>query len=314
MTRLRIVGMTQSRPCGFRPSSETPDQGRRLESRESNNSTGPTAVGSACEDMVVPRTVLINVDDIGIYRQAVEPAIATITDGAAASGSVMMVCSGTSLALDLLAARPEIPVGVHLTLCRDVPSWEWPPLTAGSSIQHDGLLLPLEQRDQLLAQAQIAHVVDEFRAQIEKALEAGLRLTHLDWHCLADGGRQDIFDATLALADEYGTALRAWTGHGRHRLRAMGLVAQDHPFLDSFALPLDAKVEELLERVRQLPPGLSEWAMHPAAPNLDDPGSGVRSSDRAALLSPALIQALAHEDIVVVGYERPHRSGLRCDL
>jgi hypothetical protein len=30
-----------------------------------------------------------------------------------------------------------------------------------------------------------------------------------DGHHLADGGRDDIFDLTLALADEYGLALRS---------------------------------------------------------------------------------------------------------
>lgn len=68
---------------------------------------------------------------------------------------------------------------------------------------------------------------------------AGLTPTHLGWHCLADGGRRDIFDLTLALAREHGLAMRAWLSPGRHKLRRQGLPAVDHEFLDSFRLDID---------------------------------------------------------------------------
>jgi hypothetical protein len=51
---------------------------------------------------------------------------------------------------------------------------------------------------------------------------AGLTPTHLDWHCLADGVRADIFDVTLMLADEYGIAVRAWLEPARQKRRAGG--------------------------------------------------------------------------------------------
>ena len=34
----------------------------------------------------------------------------------------------------------------------------------------------------------------------------GLRPSHLDWHCLADGARPDVFEMTLSPAREYGLA------------------------------------------------------------------------------------------------------------
>lgn len=216
---------------------------------------------------------------------AVEAAIETISDGVAASGSVMMVCPGTPAALRLLAARTDVPVGVHLTLTRDFPEWTWSPLTGGRSIQDDGFFLTIQQRDQLLDQADLGDVEAEFRAQIELALEAGLQPTHLDWHCLADGGRDDIFDLTLALAEEYRIGIRAWTDHGQRTLRGLGRLTQDQPFLDSFAVPVERKAQHLLRLIRALPEGLSEWAMHPAEPSPTDAGSDVRATDREALLT-----------------------------
>nr|WP_281291431.1 ChbG/HpnK family deacetylase [Streptomyces botrytidirepellens] len=45
--------------------------------------------------------------------------------------------------------------------------------------------------------ARPAEVEREFRAQIDAVLDAGLAPAHLDWHCLADGGREGIRDLTL---------------------------------------------------------------------------------------------------------------------
>jgi predicted glycoside hydrolase/deacetylase ChbG (UPF0249 family) len=252
---------------------------------------------------VSARELIINVDDIGIHRGAVEAAIETITRGVAASGSVMTVCPGSSAALDLLADHPEVPVGVHLTLTADFPHAPWSPRTAGASIQENGRLLGIERREQLLAQADAGDVEAEFRAQIEVLLDAGVQPTHLDWHCLADGGRNDIFDLTSGLAVEYGLGIRAWTDHGRDALRARGCTTQDQPFLDSFTAPLEGKQEWFLDRIRELPHGLTEWAMHPALTTTFDSGSGVRASDRELLVSASIRQALDDQKITVLGHD-----------
>jgi predicted glycoside hydrolase/deacetylase ChbG (UPF0249 family) len=251
---------------------------------------------------VSARELIINVDDIGIHRGAVEAAIETIARGVAASGSVMTVCPGSSAALDLLADHPEVPVGVHLTLTADFPHAPWSPLTAGASIQEGGRLLGIERREQLLAQADAGDVEAEFRAQIEVLLDAGVQPTHLDWHCLADGGRNDIFDLTLGLATEYGVGIRAWTDHGRDAVRARGWTAQDRPFVDSFAAPLEGKRRWFLGRVRALPHGLTEWAMHPALPTRFDSGAAVRAGDHELLVSASFRRALEDEEITVLGH------------
>lgn len=251
------------------------------------------------------RELILNVDDIGIHPGAVAAAIDTISYGVAASGSVMAVCSGTAAALELLRDRPDVPVGVHLTLTADFPATPWRALTSGSTISDQGRLVGIEHRERLLAHADAGEVEAEFRAQVETVLRAGVAPTHLDWHCLADGGRQDIFDLTLALAEEYGTGIRAWTATGRSTLRARGMPAQDQSFLDSFAVPVGTRHAVLLERLRRLPEGLSEWAVHPAEPDPEDEGAQVRLSDRAFLLAAATRQVLADEHIVVLGYGDP---------
>jgi predicted glycoside hydrolase/deacetylase ChbG (UPF0249 family) len=136
--------------------------------------------------------------------------------------------------------------------------------------------------------------------------DAGLTPTHLDWHCLADGGRDDIFDLTVALASEYGLAVRAWLEPARHKLRQRNPPVVDHDFLDSFRLDIDGKSGRYAELLRALPPGLSEWAVHPALGDkqsqMIDPGWRVRLTDYEFLTSPLASTLVRDERIVVIDY------------
>ena len=182
--------------------------------------------------------------------------------------SLMVPCPGSAHALQLLAARPHLRFGVHLTLVCDLPSAAWGPVTTRAAVPSllspSGTFLPPSGIPQLLARARIEEVEREFRAQLEVVLRAGLSPTHLDWHCLADGGREDVFEVTRALAREHGLATRVWLPSARTRLRGEGLPVVDHNFLDSFDVDLHDKVLTYMRMLRDLPPGLSEWAVHPA--------------------------------------------------
>jgi len=138
-------------------------------------------------------------------------------------------------------------------------------------------------------------------------LDAGLAPTHLDWHCIADGGRADIFDLAMALAKEYGLAARVWLDDGRRKAREHGKPVIDNPFLDSYAISLDDKVATYERMLRDLPAGLSEWAIHPAQGTdewrrIEPTGRRIRQTDYAFLTSPRAREIIDHEGITVIDY------------
>ena len=102
----------------------------------------------------------------------------------------------------------------------------------------------------LLEQAELSEVEREFRAQIEVVLAAGLNPTHLDWHCLSNGGRSDIFELTLALAREYGLAMRVHGSPYREHCQKLNLPSNDYSLLDSYALKTDNKMEQYTRTVK----------------------------------------------------------------
>jgi predicted glycoside hydrolase/deacetylase ChbG (UPF0249 family) len=114
------------------------------------------------------------------------------------------------------------------------------------------------QRSALLAAAKLTEVERELRAQIDAVVEVGLAPTHLDWHCLAVGGRADILDLTMALAQEYGLAVRVWLDCGRRKARQQGKPVVDNAFLDSYCVSIDDKAATYARMLRDLPPGLNE--------------------------------------------------------
>ncbi|MCG5213814.1 polysaccharide deacetylase family protein [Streptosporangium sp. KLBMP 9127] len=268
------------------------------------------------------RVLIVNNDDFGMYQAINTAIIRSIEEGIAGSCSLMAPCPWASHGINLLRERPEIPFGIHLTLFCDTPDYGWGPLTAKekvpSLLDGGGELFTPAHVPALLAQARLDEVEIEFRAQIRMVLDSGLTPTHLDWHCLADGGRDDIFDLTVALADEYGLAVRAWLTPGRQKLRQRGLPVVDHDFLDSFSLDLDGKADRYARLLRDLPVGLSEWAVHPSLGDEDsqaiEPGGWrVRRTDYEFLTSPVAREILQQEEIVVTDYRTVqqawHRAG-----
>ena len=258
------------------------------------------------------RVVIINSDDFGMYHAINAAVLQSIAEGISSSCSLMVPCPWALHAMHLLRQNPQTPFGIHLTLFCDTTHYRWGPLTAKEKVptllDHRGELFTPAQVPELLARARLDEVELEFRAQIEAVAAAELTPTHLDWHCLADGGRDDIFDLTVALAGEYGLAVRVWLDPGRRKLRRQRLPVTDHDFLDSFCLDIDGKAARYAELLHDLPVGLSEWAVHPGLGNqeaqaIDPDGWRVRRSDYDFLTSPQARELLQAEGIVVIDYK-----------
>jgi predicted glycoside hydrolase/deacetylase ChbG (UPF0249 family) len=263
------------------------------------------------------RVLIVNCDDLGMYEAINGAVIDSIERGIAGSCSLMVPCPAAPDAMRLLRRRPEISFGVHLTLVRDTARDRWGPQASKdrvpSLLDGAGELFTASRRAELLSQARTEEISIEFRAQIDAVADAGLTPTHLDFHCLADGGRLDVLDLTMALAGEYGLAVRVWLEPGRARARRRGLPVVDHPFLDSFSLDVEGKAAYYAALLRELPPGLSEWAVHPALEGAAavDAGWRVRRTDHEFLTSPEAREILAEEGIVVIGYRRLQRMWSR---
>ena len=265
------------------------------------------------------RVLIVNCDDFGMHDAVNAAVVESIETGIASSCSLMVPCPAAADAMRLLRERPHISFGIHLALIRDSPEHRWGPAAAKADVPS---LLDLDtdelyvdtpaQRTAFLAAAKVTEVERELRAQIDAVVDVGLVPTHLDWHCLADGGladggRADILDLAIALAQEYGLAARVWLDDGRRKSREQGKPVVDNAFLDSYSISVHDKAATYVQMLHDLPPGLNEWAVHPGHSteqwqSIEPTGWEVRQSDHAFLTSPQAREILDHEGIAVIDY------------
>jgi predicted glycoside hydrolase/deacetylase ChbG (UPF0249 family) len=256
------------------------------------------------------RLLILNADDFGMCHAVNAATLRAFESGLVRSTSVMVPCPWGRHALRCLRERPHLPFGVHLTVVCETADYGWGPLApaerVSSLLDDGGRFYGGAHLPRLMARARLAELELEFRAQIEAVLAARLRPTHLDWHCLYDGGRADVFDLTLGLAREYGLALRVAERHRVEALQGQGLPVAEHGMQDSFAFDPAGKAARYAQLLRALPAGLSEWAVHPGldSAELRAIGAGweVRQSDFEFLVSPEAQRIVDEEDIILLDY------------
>jgi chitin disaccharide deacetylase len=260
------------------------------------------------------RLLIINADDFGMCQAVNEAVIRAFEKGVLRSTTLMVPCPWALHAMHFLADHPEVPFGVHLTALSDWVDYRWGPVTprekVPSLIDKAGYFYNFEHMLEFLAHVNLSELEMEFRAQIEAVLDAGLQPTHLDWHALrisGGSGRADICDLMFMLAREYKLALRVAGESWIEKVQGQGLPTNDYHFLDSYLLDLVDKAARFAQLLRELPAGLSEWAVHPGLDNaellaIERDANHIRQTDFDFLASPEAQEIVKKEGIILFDY------------
>ncbi len=134
-------------------------------------------LGYATDD----RVVVVHVDDIGMSRSANAGALEAMA-ATATCGSVMVPCPAFEEIAAVARERDDLDLGVHLTLNAEYETYRWGPVSEHASglVSPDGGMWRTSAES--VAHADESDVENELRAQIERALEAGIDVTHIDSH------------------------------------------------------------------------------------------------------------------------------------
>ena len=136
-----------------------------------------------------PKRLIVTADDVGLHRGMTEGAIRAHRQGIVTACSVV----ANGVAFDDAVARlrdvPSLEVGVHLTLVEERS------LT--------GMRFPKSYIGFVRGRKDFAAIERELRAQIERVLASGLRVTHANAHQHVHM-LPSIFALVTRLVDEYG--------------------------------------------------------------------------------------------------------------
>lgn len=130
------------------------------------------------------RVAIVHADDIGMCEPQSAGGFEALENGPVTCGSLMVPCPGFEAAAEYARTHPELDLGVHLTLTAEWPSYRWGPLLGAASVPSliDAAGHLPRTGAEVLAAARPDEAEAELRAQIERALEAGVDVTHLDSH------------------------------------------------------------------------------------------------------------------------------------
>ena len=219
------------------------------------------------------RVLLINADDGGLLH-AENVATIEALQGALVGGTTVMTPAPWFVELATFArANPQFDFGVHLTYTSEWEGYRYGPVLGRSAVpslvDSSGYLLPSIAA--FHANATVADAEAEGRAQIRRAIDAGLDVSHLDMHMHALGLDPRLFDVYLTLAREFDLPVRFIPPSEElrrpqaARLRAAGIVFQDYVIVGADQTPGELLPAYWRRKLAQLTPGVvTELYIHVA--------------------------------------------------
>jgi chitin disaccharide deacetylase len=151
----------------------------------------------------VQHRLIVNADDFGgsaLHNTAIMQAH---LNGILTSTSLMVTGDAFAQAVELARATPSLRIGLHITLLQDrpcLPASQIPDLVCGGRFMPDPLTA---SRHWLTRPAARRQILFEVRAQLERFLETGLPLDHINGH-FHFHIHPWIFSALMELMEEYG--------------------------------------------------------------------------------------------------------------
>jgi predicted glycoside hydrolase/deacetylase ChbG (UPF0249 family) len=263
------------------------------------------------------RVLILNADDFGMCHDQNEGVMTGLKDGLFTSSTILVTCPWFEEAADFARSNPGADFGVHLTLTAEWDAYKWGPVSARhavpSLVDERGYLW--QTVPQVYEHARLDEAETELRAQIEKALAAGIDVTHLDSHMGTLQLRADYHEIYARLAAEYRVPIRLASRKLMRdqmpavldQLDASGVVTPDHLVFHG-----PSKLEETesywTNLIRSLFPGVTEILCHPARARDELKSCARDASQREAdfryFTSEKTRWLLADEGVELIGYRK----------
>jgi chitin disaccharide deacetylase len=273
------------------------------------------------------RYVIVHADDAGMSHSVNMATIQGMEQGIVSSASIMVPCPWFKEIAAYAKAHPEKDFGIHCTLNCEWKDYRWGPVAARervpSLIDAEGYLwggVP-----EAVASAKAADVETELRAQIKRAIEFGVPVSHLDTHMGAVVSRPDLVEVYVKLGVEFNVpvfflrGLNAGAAATNPEIRARGLeliklLDQHHlPVLDFYTQyytneNYDTKKQMYLKVFQDTQPGVRYLIIHCGYNNEElqaiTSSAQLRDTDRRVFTDPELIEGVKQTGVEVISWRQ----------
>lgn len=269
------------------------------------------------------RVLIINGDDVGMCHTANVATIDALENGLMTSATILVPCPWFLEIADYARTHPQADFGIHLCQTSEWKTYRWGPVAPRGEVP--GLIDPQgylwHENPQVYAKSNPEEAYRESRAQIRRAMEHGIDVTHIDSHMGVLQLHPAYLEKYLQLAVEFdlparmasqATFERLGQPHGREPFAKAGILFTDDFIYDDLSEEPKDVAGYWKRKLRQLKPGVTELFIHAGRPTEElkaITGSWrTRSEEYEAMThDPEIRAVLAEQKVIRIGY-RPIRE------
>ncbi len=272
------------------------------------------------------RIAVPHIDDVGMCHGANAAFGALAGKGFITCASVMPPCPWMLEACEMAVARPELDLGVHITLTSEWRHYRWRPLTGSSRasglVDDEGYFW--HSAKGTIDHADLAAVEEEMRAQIEAVTSRGVKPSHVDCH-MGTALAPRFAEIFFKVCEDYGLVAlmpKDWNAYlsglhmqgpddDAHGKRVAAFEAKGLPVIDYFVETpwtfqpgqADVAYRALIEGLQ---PGLSFIALHPNETGdievIDPPRCYIRTEEVRVFQSDWFLELVRHSGITLLSF------------
>ena len=244
-----------------------------------------SSAGNLAEKLGYPsdtKLLIIHADDVGMCHAVNRATIKALEKGIITSGSIMVPCPWFLEIAEYCRQHPEADLGIHATLTSEWKHYRWRPVSSIDKVpglvDEEGYLW--HSVEDVVKHATPEEVETEIRAQVQRAIDFGIKPTHIDTHMGTVYTSPEFFKAYCKVAREFGIPpmiVSPESDVAKQRRKSNQVIASLFETLDTLAsgLPmldnlvtgvgsvkLERRREEYKEVIRNLKPGVTQIIVH----------------------------------------------------
>ncbi|MBN1949753.1 MAG: polysaccharide deacetylase family protein [Bacteroidales bacterium] len=263
------------------------------------------------------KLLIIHADDAGVSASTNQAVTESFQDNLISSTAIMVPCPWFPEIAEFARLHPEFDFGLHLTFSSEWEGYKWggvaPSTSIPSLLNEQGYFYATTP--EAVKHARPDEVELELRAQIEKALAAGIKPSHFDTHMNTVYGSAALLRVYVKLGNEYGVPVMIQGNIPDFPDSLRIPETENYPLINVYEAPTEVDPENwqeyYLNVIKNLEPGISEIILHLAYDNAETRAmtrrheyyeAAWRQRDLDVIRSKEFIDVLEAEEIHIIGW------------